>query len=279
MFRLTTVFAYLIIFVASTVGAAGFVAKKEQAQSDYNLTSSPLPIYNISPAPASPFGLFSDFSWRDRVSLRNIDVGMSVIETPNFDVGVQGGNRLGRERSSEATLKGLRPVEDSFEMGIFTQGRYGDYLLGTRLSQDISSGHEGMLGEFMAGYDKRLTDNFGLSLGVGTTWADKNYMSSLYGVGAVQSQMSGLSEYAPGAGFTNTSLHLAACYQFSDAWSVGAQLGYTRLVGEAANSPALKDERIDNFITGLQLQYRLPSLTSSIPGNISGATCWPYKNP
>jgi outer membrane protein len=276
MFRSTTVFAYLTILAASTVGAADFVAKKEHTRSDYNLTSGPLSIYNISPAPASSFDLFSDVSWRDRVSLRDIDVGISVIETPNFDLGVQGGNRLGREQNSEATLKGLRPVEDSFEMGIFTQGRFGDYLLGTRLSQDISSGHEGVLGEFMAGYDKRLTDNFGLSLGVGTTWADKNYMSSLYGVGAVQSQTSGLSEYAPGAGFTNTSLQLAACYQFSDTWSLGAQLGYTRLVGDAANSPALKDERIDNFVTGLQLQYRLPSPASSISDNISRAACWPY---
>ena len=276
MLKLTTVFAYLTIFAASTVAATDNVANKQHPRSDYNLTSGPLSIYNISPTSASPYDLFSDFSWRDRVSLRNIDLGISLIETPNFELGVQGGNRLGRDQSNETTLKGLSPIDDSFELGIFTQGRYGDYLLGTRFSQDVSSGHDGVLGEFMAGYDKRLTDNFGLSLGVGTTWADKNYMSSLYGVGAVQSLRSGRSEYAPGAGFTNTSLQLAACYQFSDAWTLGAQLGYTRLVGEAANSPALKDERLDNFVTGLQLQYRLPSLTSSISGNMLSAACSPY---
>ena len=108
MLKLTTVFTYLTIFAASTVAATDNVANKQQFQSDYQLTSGPLSIYNISPTSASPYDLFSDFSWRDRVSLRNIDLGICLIETPNFELGVQGGNRLGRDQSNETTLKGLR---------------------------------------------------------------------------------------------------------------------------------------------------------------------------
>ncbi len=190
--------------------------------------------------------------------------------------GVQGGQRLGRYERHEQARRNFGPSEDSYEFGLFTQGRYGDYLLATRLSKDVANGHRGVLGEFVAGYEKSLTDKLDLSFGVGTTWADENYMSSYYGVSASQSALSGLPLYTPDGGFMDASLTFSACYQLSDYWSLGAQVGYMRLLGQAAESPIQRDQELENIVTGFQLQYKLRGLAGGKFHNLLRPPCNNY---
>lgn len=204
-----------------------------------------------------------DPTWKDELFLRRFSIGLNVIDTPSFEMGVQGGQRAGHDRYTETTPLGVDEVDDSLELGVFTQGRYGDYLIGTRVSKDVSGNHEGVLGEFMAGYEAKLSKKLGLTLGVGATWADERFMAAYYGVDTGQASRGGLSPYSPGAGFSNASLQLTACYQLTDLWSLGAKVGYLRLVGDAADSPisGLEQEK-ERFITGLQFQYALPGLNT-----------------
>ena len=211
----------------------------------------------------------------DILSPRDIMYGISIINTPGFELGLHSGHQLGIDTYREATLQGINTVNDSLGFGFFTQGRYGDYSLGTRVSKEVSQGHEGMLGEIMAGYGKKLSDNLGLSLEVTTTWADENYMESYYGVDTAQSVQSGLQTYLPEAGFKNASLHLTACYQLSELWFLGAQVGYMRLFKEVADSPTMGNDRIDEFITGLQFQYNLPAFGARRSRNLLSSPCSP----
>ncbi|MCP4406306.1 MAG: MipA/OmpV family protein [Gammaproteobacteria bacterium] len=222
-------------------------------------------------------GPLKDLAWNERFNMRNTSLGASLIDTPNFEMGMQGGLRMGRFDSSEEEESSVDdPFDDGLELGVFTQGRYGEYLVGTRLSKDVASGREGTVGEFMAGYEKKLSDKFDLSFGLGTTWTDEKYLSSSHGSDASQSKAIGSSNDNARAGFKNASLTVTACYQLSDYWSLGAQVGYMRLLGETAEDPANEDGEQENFVTGFQLQYRLRGLTSNNFQNLVQTACSSY---
>lgn len=210
--------------------------------------------------------LSEDSVWFEPTSQRSQSVDIGILDSPTLDIGISGSKRQGRDLHGGAAQRGLGELDDSYELGFFTNGRYGNYLFGTRVSKDVSGGHEGTLGEFMAGYERRFTEKLGLSLGVGATWADENYMASYYGVNASQASRSGLSQYTPGAGFTNATLQMTACYQLTENWSFGAKVGYLRLIGAAADSPvASLEESKQQFVTGLQFQFALPDIGTQGP--------------
>ena len=168
-------------------------------------------------------------------------------------------------------------MDDSYELGVFTNSRYGNYLFGTRLSKDVSGGHDGVLGEFMAGYARQFTKKLGLSVGVGATWADKNFAASYYGVPPSHGIRSGLQHYTPGDGFTDATLQMTACYQLTESWSFGAKIGYSRRMGSAADSPVADlDESRQQFVTGLQLQFALPDIGTQAPKHHYQPNCSAY---
>ena len=97
-------------------------------------------------------------------------------------------------------------------------------------------------------------------------------MESYYGVDTPRSD---LQSYLPDAGFKNASFHLTACYQLSDLWLFGAQVGYTRLFEQVADSPTMSSERTDEFITGLHFKYNLPVFRVGRPLNLLSSPCSP----
>ena len=67
--------------------------------------------------------------------------------------------------------------------------------------------------------------------------ADRNYAQTYYGVTAAQSVRSGYRELRPKAGLISTSASVGLNYELTKEWSLGASLGATRLMGDAAKSP------------------------------------------
>ena len=221
-------------------------------------------------------GPLKDLAWNQPFYSSDTILEASLIDTPKFGLGLQGNQNLGNYEQNSQVLSKPSLLDNSYELGLFTQGRYGDYLFGTRFSKDITHGHQGVLGEFMAGYEKQLTDKLDFSLGVGTTWADDNYMASYSRTHAGQLTSSGLPLHTPNGGFKNASLTVTACYQLSDYWSLGAQVGYMRLLDKAAANPAQRDQESENIVTGFQLQYSLPGLAGGKFRNLLRPSCNNY---
>ena len=80
-----------------------------------------------------------------------------------------------------------------------------------------------------------------LRFGVSATWADGDYMESYFGVSPAQSSASGHSRYKPKAGLKSVDLEAGVIYPFAGNWAVNAQVGYSRLSGDAADSPIVRD--------------------------------------
>lgn len=200
-----------------------------------------------------------------------------LVKMPNFEMRLVGEQRLGRYERIGQLPSGLGPWEDSYELGLFTRNRYGDYLFGTRLRKNVAPGHNAVLGEFMAGYARKLSEKLDLSLGVGTAWADGNDMPGAYHMSSAQTLSAGSLLSTPSSAFKNASLTVSACYQLSDYWSLGAQVGYMRLLERAAaSSPTLHDHESENFVTGIQLQYRLRALAGAKFRDLLRPACQDY---
>lgn len=277
MAKLTTIVGFVTVMGIKTAGAAEPTASWWAESLPEGAPFVELPgMQSVLVGRVSVPNFLTGLSENESLYPRNITVGISVINTPSFELGLQSGHRLGRDTHDEAVLQGLDTVDDSLEFGFFTHGRYGEYLVGTWVSKDVSQGHEGTLGEFMAGYEKRLSDKLGLSLGVTTAWADEKFMESFYGIDSTHAVNSGVQSYQPGAGFKNASLRFTACYQLNDLWSFGAQLGYRRLLQDVAHSPAVDNDRIEEFVGGLQFQYNLSAFSAPTPRNVLASPCSPF---
>tara|TARA_R110000868_G_scaffold391354_1_gene661301 strand:+ start:171 stop:518 length:348 start_codon:yes stop_codon:yes gene_type:complete len=114
-----------------------------------------------------------------------------------------------------------------------------------------------MIVELEGGYRHRFDDSWSMHAGVATTWADDDYTQSFFGIDAGQSLRSGYREYNAEAGFKDVSLSLGISYAVTENWNVTGMVGYSRLIGDAADSPIVDEQgSADAFMTGLFVGYR-----------------------
>ena len=114
-----------------------------------------------------------------------------------------------------------------------------------------------MVAEMATGVAVPLSETLSSSVEASASWADSTYMDSYFGVSRTQSAKSGHSRYAADSGFKDVGIALGLNYMISEAVGVSGLVQYTRLVGDAADSPIVEDKgSADQFFTGMFLTYR-----------------------
>jgi outer membrane scaffolding protein for murein synthesis (MipA/OmpV family) len=73
------------------------------------------------------------------------------------------------------------------------------------------------------------------------TWASEDYLDNRFGIGSQDAQRSGLGRYDADAGFKNATLTGSLSYQLNPAWSVTGLAAFTRMLGDAEDSPVVDD--------------------------------------
>ncbi len=81
---------------------------------------------------------------------------------------------------------------------------------------------------------------------VTTTLATDDYMKSYFGVNAAQSARSGLRTFKADGGVKDVGLSLSTRFPLSGKWSGLAIFRYWHLLGDAADSPIVKDQGDEN---------------------------------
>ncbi len=85
-------------------------------------------------------------------------------------------------------------------------------------------------------------ERFIFSADVSGTWVDDNHMESYFGVTSIQSARSGLTEYEAKAGIKRVDLKGSVTYMMTETWSVTGAAGAGFLLGDAKDSPIVKDD-------------------------------------
>ena len=194
--------------------------------------------------------------WRDRVFLSNTRLEVVAWKDDQFAVGPVLQYRFGRSEKASADLTGLGNVPDAFELGAFVQWRADWFLAGANLIGDVSGGHEGLLGTLWMGTEVPLADRLKLSVGGRVTWASAAYMRSNFGITPAQSTASGLPVFRASGGLKDVGARLKLRYRLLESWRINSSVGYLRLLGDAADSPLVRERGSPNqFIWSLAVQY------------------------
>lgn len=229
------------------LGAGAIVTPDYEGSDDYEV--SPLPLAQIA--------------YKDRIFLDGPSLGANLFiwDGPRpgdqLKIGPLVRYQMGRDEDDNDALKGLGSVDGSAEVGGFISYDNGPFSAGVKAFQDVGDGHEGMTVELEGGYRHHFNESWAMQAGVSTTWADDDYTQSFFGIDTGQSTRSGYREYNPDAGFKDVSLSLGVSYAVTENWNVTGMVGYSRLIGDAADSPIVDEQgSADAFMTGLFVGYR-----------------------
>ncbi|UIY32357.1 MipA/OmpV family protein (plasmid) [Neorhizobium galegae] len=162
------------------------------------------------------------------------------FETNGFRIGVTGGVEMGRKEDDSDYLRGLGDIDMGGVIGGIVSYEVGPFGVYAKLDKTIG-GSEGLTGTFGAKVSHRY-ERFIFSADVSGTWADDKHMESYFGVTSIQSAQSGLAEYEAKAGVKRVDLKGSITYMMTENWSVTGAGGAGFLLGDAKDSPIVKDD-------------------------------------
>lgn len=192
-----------------------------------------------------------------------LDVSSLLPVLPGLDYGPALRFQPGRSDVENAQVDALPEVDDAVELGGFL--RYGAPLGVFSADQgfvrldvlaDVADGHGGVIATLVGDYTLRPIPRLGLSGLVSTSIVSDDYADSYFSVTGAGAAASGLSAYQAGGGVRDVSAAVVATWAFTPAWGVVGVARVSRLLGDAADSPIVKDAGDANqFILGGALSY------------------------
>lgn len=172
--------------------------------------------------------------------------------------------RLGRDEDVGGRVALLDTVDTAFELGGFAGLRLGGDARGQGQVQldlsalaDVSGTHDGVLVSASAAYAALRTQRFSLSLEAQASWGDGAYTRTYFGITPIEATRAGLDAYRPGASLRDAGAGATIGYQLDRRWGLIGRLGWTYLLGDAADSPIVRREGSRHQgVGGVALSYR-----------------------
>lgn len=183
-------------------------------------------------------------------------LGANLIRSGTLRAGPVVKYRVGRDEGDDGALRGLGDVDGTVEVGGFVRYGLGPVDLGAELRQGVN-GHEGAVGELSARWSTALSPTVRLGVGPEVAFADGQFMQSYFGVNARQSARSGYRRYDADGGFYRMGVGGFVGWSVAPNVTVGLNASVARLIGDAADSPIVKDRGDPTqFVLGTSVGYR-----------------------
>ena len=176
------------------------------------------------------------------------DIRVNLLDDPNWRLGPAGVWRFGRDDVDDPVVRKVHEIDDSFSLGLFggyvwrdaadvrKQAGVGGWALG-----DVSGVDGGWTAGLNAYAMQPVAPMVSIAGGAAFTYGSGNYMDEYFGVTASDSLASGLPVYTAGGGMRDVRGWVTAVVHLGPQWHVGAGVMYSRLVGDAADSPIVAD--------------------------------------
>jgi outer membrane protein len=125
-----------------------------------------------------------------------------------------------------------------------------------QFQHDVGGTHEGFLITPSMRYWHPVTRALTVSLGGSFTYGSGDYMSTYFDVTAADATRSGLTQFSADSGIRDVRIAPMLVYSLSQSWHVAGGFIYSRLLGDAADSPIVDDRGDENqFFAGLGIVY------------------------
>ena len=198
-----------------------------------------------------------DISWRDRVFLNisngfgsyNISngLGLHILQTTNFVFGASLNYYESRDEDDSNKLKGFGSIESGAELQMFSEyslgelsflGRYkGTVSLFGKFQHDITGSHGGWVLTSGVRHKVPLSRLMRLKMDYKVSWASEEYMGTYFDVYQNQAATTTIAAYDAGGGIKDFGIGMGLTYDLDSHWILKGKLAYTRLLGDAQDSP------------------------------------------
>lgn len=126
------------------------------------------------------------------------------------------------------------------------------------LQSDVLAGsgkhRDGVQAELGATLGAPIGERALVGMTAGTTWSNRSYMQSYFGVTPHAAARNGLAVYSPASGWSDASLRLSGELQLDERWRLSGEVIGARLIGDAGASPIVRSRTQSMF--SLTLWYR-----------------------
>ncbi len=191
------------------------------------------------------------------VSLLGNTLRANLVPSRNWHLGPVARYRMERDDVDDDRIDDMEEVDAAVELGIFGAYSGEHWLLRLTALKDVADGHDGSLVELGLGYKMPMQERGNMTLFATSTYADSDYMDAYFGIDAADAAASGLSIYDADSGFKDLSAGLAWQYNFNSKWGMLAFAKYTRLLGDAEDSPVVDDAGdASQTLAGVIFNYR-----------------------
>jgi MipA family protein len=160
-------------------------------------------------------------------------------------------------------LRGFTDIDSTLQAGAFVNFEQGPWTTHLEFQQALG-GHEG----FTADLSVRFKHAFGdprtsgrppllLSTGPRLRWADDARQNAYFGVSTADALTTGLPAYQASGGVASIGWNLTIAQPLSRNWFMFALVSYDRLLGDAVDSPLVRQRGSPNqFVGGAFASYR-----------------------
>jgi outer membrane protein len=220
------------------VGGILNVKPKYEGSSEYEVGGLPF-IFPVISGGSGSSGFFS------RVESRGLDdVRFALLRRDGFIAGPVVGYSLGRDEDDGDLLEGLGDIDGGAVAGGFVGYRWGTFQIDAAYRQFFDDS-EGYLIDFNAKVVRPINERLSFTGSIGATYADENYMDTYFGAGA----------FVADAGFKDVHVEIGLKAELSERWAAQAGVRYSRLLGDAADSPIVEDENQWEGTVGLSYKF------------------------
>ncbi len=183
-------------------------------------------------------------------------IGYNFSRQAGVQYGVRVTADFGRDESRSAVLRGLGDVDARPELGAFYNLQPTPHtFLTSSVRYGAGQGRDGLLIDLGAGLNAQVAPAWRMGAGVAATWANAAYTQSYFGVDAAQAARSGRGVYTASAGVRDVRVSVSATYAITPRASATAALSYSRLQGDAASSPIVRDRAGANGVLAVTYAF------------------------
>lgn len=166
-------------------------------------------------------------------------------------------NFNGRRESSDSNeLEGMKDVDWALEVGLGAAYRH-DWLRGFVEVRQGFNGYSGQVAEFGVDFIATPTEDLEVMVGPRAGWGSDDYMKTYFGITQKEADASPVynNAYDADAGFNTLGIAATASYDLTEDVTFHLRGGWDRLIGDAADSPIVKEGSENQFYGGAGLSY------------------------
>jgi len=191
------------------------------------------------------------------------ELSANFLDNRNWQLGPVLLYRFGRNDVDDNVVDRMRDIDNNVEVGIGGGWTWIDnpyvrhrFNISAQFLHDVSSEHEGYVINASARYWRPAARWFVYSIGAATTYGSDQFNSTYFGVNASDSAASGLPIFKADSGIRDVRVSPIVVVSLSRRWHIGGGVIYSRLLGDAADSPVVDIRGSKNrFIAGMGLIY------------------------